>query len=425
MKDTYGKWLLKLELTGLYTLAFAMPTLESIKWMGMFLFLVGVVGRKVVENRFSWRRPTGFEIVLLAMGMSAVVSTLVNWPLPNGFSGLERVTSVLLVGWLIYISAYNEKQLKGLLLAIVAGVMVGLVVSGYLLFSGQNPHLEFVSIPNLNRSVIYHVLCLFVMLAIVMDSRRLFSNRLRVIMGICFIIGVGCLFIMASRGALLGFVGGMILLAVFVKQSRKIWLIQSTSILGTIILISVINMTWDNHIFQSKIRKFTRYYYVLKEGSDLSGAIGISERVRYDYIRVSWAQITQKGKMFLGSGPGTFKYIDVESLSLEKPLLRYKKKPGWEKPSHAHNEFLTLWVEVGLVGLFCHVLFLCYFGSTLWQHRKRGQRTWQLVAGVGFFATATISGLFNTVLTNEMGWLAMMIVGAAMHEDCKLKEGKI
>jgi len=424
MKDTYGKWLLKLELTGLYTLAFAMPTLESIKWMGMFLFLVGVVGRKVVENRFSCRRPTGFEIVLLAMGMSAVVSTLVNWPLPNGFSGLERVTSVLLVGWLIYISAYNEKQLKGLLLAIVAGVMVGLVVSGYMLFSGQNPHLEFVSIPNLNRSVIYHVLCLFVMLAIVMDSRRLFSNRLRVVMGICFIIGVGCLFIMASRGALLGFVGGMILLAVFVKQSPKTWLIQSTSILGTIILISVINMTWDNHIFQSKIRKFTRYYYVLKEGSDLSGAIGISERVRYDYIRVSWAQITQKNKMFLGSGPGTFKYIDVESLSLGKPLLRYKKKPGWEKPSHAHNEFLTLWVEVGLVGLFCHVLFLCYFGSTLWQHRKRGQRTWQLVAGVGFFATATISGLFNTVLTNEMGWLAMMIVGAAVQEGCELKRGK-
>lgn len=425
MKDTYGKWFLKLELTGLYTLAFAMPTSESIKWMGMFLFLVGVVGRKVVVDHFSWRRPTGFEIVLLAMGMSAVVSTLVNWPLPNGFSGLERVSSVLLVGWLIYISAYNEKQLKGLLLAIIAGVMVGLVVSGYLLFSGQNPYLEFVSIPNLNRSVIYHVLCLFVMLAIVMDSRRLFSNRLRVIMGICFIIGVGCLFIMASRGALLGFVGGMILLAVFVKQSRKAWLILSTSILGAIILISVINMTWDNHIFQSKIRKFTRYYYVLKEGGDLLKVIGISEKVRYDYIRVSWAQITQKGKMFLGSGPGTFKYIDVESLSLDKPLLMYKKKSGWEKPSHAHNEFLTLWVEVGLVGLFCHVLFLCYFGSTLWQHRKRGQRTWQLVAGLGFFATATISGLFNTVLTNEMGWLAMMIVGAAMQKGYELKEGKI
>jgi len=424
MKDSYGKWLLKLELTGLYTLAFAMPTLESIKWMGMFLFLVGVVGRKGVEERFSWRRPTRFEIVLLVMGMSALVSTLVNWPLPNGFSGLEKVTSVLLVGWLIYINAYSEKQLKGLLLSLIAGLMVGLVVSGYLLFSGQNPHMEFVSIPNLNRSVIYHVLCLFVMLAIVMDSRRIFSNRLRVIIGICFIIGVGCLLIMGSRGALLGFVGGIILLTVFVKQSRKTWLILSTSILGTILLISVINMTWDNPIFQGKISKLTRYYHVLKEGSDLSGVIGISEKVRYDYIRISWAQITQKGKMIFGSGPGTFKYIDVESLSLEKPLLRYKMKPGWQKPSHAHNEFLTLWVEVGLVGLFCHVLFLCYFGSTLWQHRKRDQKTWQMVAGLGFFATATISGMFNTVLTNEMGWLAMMIVGAAVQEGCELKKGK-
>jgi O-antigen ligase len=416
MKDNQKVWLNHLTLLGLCIVAFAMPTSESVKWAGVFLFGMGTLVCRIMDRRFGWRKPDGFEWVLLVIWSVALVSTLVNWPLPNGVSGLKRGSMVLAIGWLVYTNAYSEKQLKGVLSAVMGGVMLGLVLSAHQLFTGQNPYLEFASMPNLNRSAIYHVLSLFVMLGMLMDSRRIFSKRSRILIACCFVIGVGSLFVMGSRGALLGFISGMVLLAVFVVHGRKAWLTLTACIVGSILALAIISAVWDNPILKGKLAKFTHYYHDLKDGGNLSDVITPSEKVRYDYIRIAWAQITQKEKMFLGSGPSTFKYIDVESLTLDKPLLMYQKNPGWDKPSHAHNEYLTRWVNGGLVGLGTHLLFLFYIGIRLWVSRKqKGGVHWQWVACVGFLATAGVSGMFNTVLTNEMGWLSMIIVGATMN----------
>ena len=221
---------------------------------------------------------------------------------------------------------------------------------------------------------------------------------------------------MGSRGALLGFVSGMFLLSISVVRGRKAWLSLTAFIVVAISALVIISIVWDNPILKGKLNKFTHYYHDLKDGGELSAVITPSEKVRYDYIRIAWAQITQQGKMLFGTGPSTFKYIDVESLTLDKPLLMYKKKPGWDKPSHAHNEYLTRWVNVGLIGLGAHLLLLFYIGTRLWVSRKQKAGIhWQWVACVGFLATAIVSGMFNTVLTNEMGWLSMIIVGATMN----------
>jgi len=422
MYTTSQRWLSHTEILGLYLLAFALPTMESVKWAGLSLYLTGTLGGSWLAGRISWRRPQRFEWVLIIMVASALISTLANWPLPGGTSGLEKVLTYCLLGWLVYTGGYNRKQIWGLMAAITTGVLVGLVWSAHDLFGGRNPHLEFHSIPNLNRSAIYHLIAMFVMLGIFFDA-NFRSPRSRLFFGCSFVVALFALFVMGSRAALLGFLTGSFVLAVCLIRKRIIWLwlfMGLTAVMATLIVTTIMT---DNPILKSRMQKFTHYYHDLRSGGGLEATLTESERVRWDYAKLAWAQITQGGHFLLGTGPGTYKYFDAKSLEFDKPLYIFNKQ-SWTGPSHPHNEFLWRWVEVGLLGLAVHVGFLGFLAFTLYRNRPNSDAvSWAWIAGVGFLVTALICGLFNTVLTSEMGWLAMLVVGLTMRNCGEYREG--
>ena len=123
-----------------------------------------------------------------------------------------------------------------------------------------------------------------------------------------------------------------------------------------VLAVTAINAFFDHPQVQRRIDRFVHYYRIALNPGDLKSAVIESDHVRYDYIRLAVAQLKQKGHVFLGTGPGTFKYIKVDELDFDPPLMAYKVH--WNKPTHAHNEYLTRWVERGLVGLGMHLLFL-------------------------------------------------------------------
>jgi len=413
MRYLNPKWLRSAELSGLYLFAFSMPTMESVKWAGFLIYFLSTVLRRYVSKSPSWRRPDGFEWFLLFMGLSALLSTLINWPLPNGFSGFKKTLTYLLLGWLIYTDKFSHREVQGLIYAITAGLMVGLVWSAYDFFSGRNPHLEFKSIPNLNRSAIYQLLSIFVMLGAVLD-KRLYTIRTRAVFGCLFMISVLGLIYMGSRATLLGFLVGGLILAVSTIRKPKGWLGLFFGVVMIVAAVSAITMVLDNPRLNARINKFTHYYHDLRSGGGIKAAMTESEQVRYDYARIAWAQVNQKGRCLLGTGPDTYKYVDVQSLKFSKPLT-ILKKDSWTGPSHAHNEFLTRWVEIGLVGLGIHLLFLGFVAVKLFHSRRQGDYlSWHWVAGLGFLVTALVCGMFNTVLRSEMGWLSMIILGMAI-----------
>jgi O-antigen ligase len=293
----------------------------------------------------------------------------------------------------------------------ICGVILGLAMSSVEFLNGRNPYLEYKSIPNLNRSAIYHVIALFVMLGIIMDSRLIFSRKMRFFAGGCFFISVISLIIMGSRGAILGFISGILVLVISMARSRKASLSLLAYLAAAIVAVVTITMVWDNSAIGRRMKKFSRYYDKLKETGELSSLISSSEHVRWDYAQLAWAQITQTGHVLLGTGPSTYSHIDVKKLKFKKRLKIFNNK-SWEGPSHAHNEYLTRWVEVGLLGLGAYLVFLFFIAVSLYRHRnKEGAFHWQWIASSGFIATAFVSGMFNTVFTNEMGWLSIIIVG--------------
>lgn len=417
MKDATRLWLSHTEIFGLYLLAFALPTMESVKWAGLGFYLIGTLGRRWFAGRMSWRRPQQFEWVLIIIVGSALVSTLVNWPLPGSTSGLEKVLTYSLLGWLIYTGGYNQKQVWGLMAAVTTGVIVGLGWSAHDLFGGRNPHLEFHSIPNLNRSAIYHLIAMFVMLGIILDAsfRSLHS---RLFFGCSFVVSLFALFVMGSRAALLGFMAGSFVLSVSLIRKKIIWLWLFMGLAVVIATLTITTVVTDNPVLKVRMQKFTHYYHDLRSGGGFEATITESERVRWDYAKLAWAQITQGGNFLLGTGPGTYKYMDARNLEFDKPLYIFNKK-SWAGPTHPHNEFLWRWVEVGLAGLVVHLGFLGFLAVTLYRCRPNSDAiTWDWVACVGFVITALVCGLFNTVLTSEMGWLAMLLVGLSMR-NCR------
>lgn len=415
LNEKFLKYFFYSELAGLYIIAFSMPFMESMKWSGFTLLLLGTAGRVAFQGRSEWCKPNTFEwFLILSFGVTSL-SAAVNWPLPSGISGLKDIFSYLLVGWLMSINRYSAEQIKIFLFALIGGVLLGLILSAFDFFGGKNPFLEFKSIPNLNRSVIYLLITIFTMYGILLDNKGNFSAPTKIWVGACLAVALVSLVIMGSRAGIITFVTGMLLLFLSFFSHRRIRIFLIVGFFALVIVSAGLTKYIDIPAVKSRLDKFEYYYQMIKgETSDLS-IVNVSNRVRFDYLRMAWAQITQKNNLLLGSGPSTFGYIKVEELDFTPPLLEYKKT--WEKPSHAHNEYMNRWVEQGLVGLGLHIAFLLYIGVCLFRHRSKvGRICWLWVACLGIFNITVVAGLFNTVFANEIAWQVMMLLGLFMQK---------
>jgi O-antigen ligase len=288
--------------------------------------------------------------------------------------------------------------------------LFGLAWGTFEFLTGQSAHLKYHSLPNVNRSAIYHLIALFTMCGIMLDNSGWFAVRYRISVGICLVVALAGLVVIGSRAGILAFLTGMSLLLISFLNNRRVRIIVTGGAAGLVLVIAGLAVYVDHPAVKERISRFTYYYHMVKEDSDIKSLVTPSDQVRYDYMRIAWAQISQKGNMLLGSGPGTYKSIDIEELALDPPLMAYKIY--WNKLSHPHNEYLNRWVERGLVGLGVHILFLAYLAGCLWRNRSRSVRVhWQWVTILGFFNTALVAGFFNSVLTNETAWLGMMLTG--------------
>lgn len=400
-----------MKFAGICIIAFSMPSIESFKWNGFGLFLFGVIGQMFFQSRIKWRRPISLEYFFILILGVALMSALANWPIPSGITGLKDTFFYLLIGWLVSISPFSDKQIKIFLYFLIAGALLGLILGAIEFFSNRNPFLEFNSIPNLNRSVIYLLITIFTMYGMLIDNSGIFSIKAKILISTALSFSLGGLLFMGSRAGLIAFITGTALFFISFFNHRKI---RFFFILGLIILLALLSglskyMTMP--AVKSRLDKFIHYYQVVINDSPAENSdVSVSNRTRIDYLRVAWAQITQKGHLLLGLGPATFKYIKIEELDITPPLMEYKK--SWHKLSHAHNEYLNRLVEQGVLGLGVHLAFLIYLGICLFRHRpQKGRIHWLWVACLGIFNTAVVAGAFNTVFTNEIAWQAMMLIG--------------
>lgn len=89
---------------------------------------------------------------------------------------------------------------------------------------------------------------------------------------------------------------------------------------------------------------------------------------------------------------------------------------------HAHNLFLTQWVEQGLMGLFAMLAFVFLVTSRLIKsltYCKDNQQQWLWISGTAALLVPVTAGFFNTPFYQEPAMLAMLLMGALFNQTGK------
>ena len=160
--------------------------------------------------------------------------------------------------------------------------------------------------------------------------------------------------IFATRSAIISLFIISILISLFViyirKKEKKVSLTSSFKILYKVLILPVLLGLIINNI-ESRIFDTTSFQSRLSSLNNIAEDTSLSQRLRYyGHALKSFTE-----KPILGKGIGSWEY---ESIKYEKQEMQ-----NYIVPYHAHNDFLELLAETGLVGallFFGLIVFVCF-----------------------------------------------------------------
>lgn len=390
----------KLEFVLLCALLFVLPNFEAPKNICIALFVLVWTARRLFAWRFHLRRPDAIEVAAIGMLAAAYASTLVNWPLQNGFKGAMDTLKYVAVFWFIYRGGYSEHQHRILVYSATVGILAGLGLGVAEVMLGSRPRLEFHSAGIVTQSAIYLGTGLIVAVGFVIASLHATpSRRYLVARGfwlLALVIMALGIFFMGSRGATLAVlsVAGLLLL---ITKHRTLW----------ISLVAVVALAGGVALLAPDVVKQREAFS--KIADVLSGQFGPADAYRIDNWRIAARQITQGNTVILGVGPKNFHNIDRTRFDFDPPL----RIPPDMGHAHAHNMFLTKLTEEGVVGFAALVSFFALVLVHLvrdWR-RGNGRRDWRWTTGLGALLVPAIAGSFNSPFYGEHALFAMALLG--------------
>lgn len=219
------------------------------------------------------------------------------------------------------------------------------------------------------------------------------------IAAIATVVLLAALLMSASRGALLGLVGGAV--CVVLALGRRVWLILAV----ICIVVLVAGPTLGGMLPDSLVSRVTdSFQYV--GARDLS-LVEINDD-NYSVIEraahwvAAWRLFERNPWLGVGLGQYALEYPDVAL-------------PRWQDPlGHAHNYYLQLLSEGGLTslagyGLLLTVALVCGFRSA---SRERGWRRGLALATLGMLGHLSAHSLFDNLYVHGMYLIVAMLVGA-------------
>lgn len=216
-----------------------------------------------------------------------------------------------------------------------------------------------------------------------------------------------------SRGAWLGFAAAFILMNLaYSRQGAALFALLCLLVASALLLGST--QVLPQSIIQ-RITDFLPYWHVFDvRGVKLTDAnYAVVERMAH--WQAAWAMFNDRP--WLGVGIGNY-----------EPVYPAYSLPGWTEPlGHAHNYYLNIAAEAGLIGL---AAYLVLWGAAFWQAWKVIRSTegyWRGVA-VGILGVLThlaVHNLFDNLFVHNMYLHVAMLLGllfvAAKRETSNVK----
>lgn len=383
------------ELILLGMMAFVLPSLESPKTLFWLLYVITFLVRQHREGSL-WHVPeSAVTRVLWGMLLASVISTVINWPIDNGFKGVADVLRYATLFMCIYAAGYSEMDLRRIAYTIIAGALAGLGFGLLEVISNVNERLQFHSAGVVTQSAIYLGMVMVMTLGFIMRCRDLswFARGLLVIALLAMAVALAY---MGSRGSMLAVAAA---LGVIVLVNLR-WRVVTAVLVGTI-AVSVVsyfvikavpqNLLNEGHYERLSVERFQK-----------------ADNERVEAWKIALARMAQGDSVVWGIGPKNFRSINPADLGIDSVFY---ERAG--VIHHAHNLFLTALVETGVVGLAILIGFYYLVGKRLylqWRYAEEGSPGWTWYAGLGGMLVPIVAGSFNAPFSQEHAMLAMMLM---------------
>ncbi|MBU4332082.1 O-antigen ligase family protein [Patescibacteria group bacterium] len=384
---------------GTYVILFV-PLLITKQFYFPYIFGKAITIRSIVEimavvyillvlhnPRFKPRCSLLFWGVVVFMGVK-VLSTLMGVNVYHSFwSNYERMEGLLTllhfgILFVIVSGVFKEKKewLTLFRIAVSASFCVALYGLGQKLGLSSLLHSDIEKIDstigNSSYVAIYLVMNFFITVYLFIKDRNLFW---RIFYGIILLLDVIIIFFTASRGGMLGLLGGIFLLLIFVVFFTPIGLVKKGykySAIGTVIFLILTVGT----IYLNKGKEFINNIHVLRKLTTISFA---DRTIQDRFINWNIGWQGWKERPILGYGPENY-YV-----SFNKYYNSRTSEPWFDR---AHNIIFDQLNSSGILGLASYLFILCVSLYYLW--KKRNRDFWLSVSFIGLIFGYFFANLF-------------------------------
>ena len=321
----------------------------------VLLFQLIVLGMVVVAlwpgvGRPQWWQGNPLAVPVVVYGVIVGLATAVSIDIRtslwgDAFPHGALLTLAVLLFFLLLTIALQEQQQVEQLISVILISSVPVVLYGIVQFMGLDPLVwshDSVSPVHatLGRSLYlggYLAMVIPFTLIRLIRHKAVNHRRQQIAFAIVLVLQVSCLFFTLARGAWLGFLGSMVLLAALLTHRRRFWLggIALFLILGIVGLVVINRGGWTA-------------FPALQSGADLGQIRAFSNNARLS----TWADALAlvPDRWLLGYGPETYATAVQQRLGLVTgPYTPHLPDP--------HNLLLYLVTAVGLAGL-CAFLWI-------------------------------------------------------------------
>ena len=371
---------------GLALMILTLPISEALKNIGYFVALGGWVLKRATRRDFRITfTPIGvfLSIYLLASLLSAAFA-FDRW---EGFRGVWDVFRYLSLFLMMVNDVDSKQKILFCVSLFVASTAMGVTRGLFDYFTGTGMRIGIKTLGNPAHVATYVV----IMLALCMSLLFLMDWPFWTKIAVGVVTGAACLaiFLTYSRGGWIACLAVLLFLAVSLKRWEPI---VAVAFLTVVIVVGL----------SGTGRLWTRPFEMLAR---LDEDVNLIERVKM------WrgAVLSVKDRPVLGIGPRNFRNLDHERYGFQRTDVYGRR---W---TDAHNLFLTVLAERGLLGFLSLIGFLvCYVYECI---RRRppadalSQALWH--AAMGSFITIVVAGTVNTTLHAE-GAIAFSSMTALM-----------
>lgn len=322
-------------------------------------------------------------ITVLILSLAAVFG---ENPYRSFWSNYERMEGVvghlhLFAYFLVLISVFKSAADWKKMFYSLAAVGAAMALFGYLQFAGvlaisqQSGQRVDGTFGNATYMAIFMVFQVFLALFLYFKSE---ARWLKTLFAALVVLGIPVIFLTATRGAILGLLGGLVLfglLLVIFNKSRNIKMVSGGAILGIILLLGAFWLLRDTD--------FVKNNYILTRFSGLS----LHERTiesRFTIWGMSWQGFKEHPLL----GWGIENYNIVFNKYYEPKLWR--QEPWFDR---SHNVIFDWLIAAGALGLLA---YLSIFGSALYMLWRKYVKERGLSGSI--YAPAIFTGLFAAYL---------------------------